>query len=106
MSIEDRLSTIQSQLDELRSEVEAQIEAQASTAQIDLGQHPEVRQAAQALAEAIARAQGHTLPLQFAPGVDPVLPVMQIPEGFQKYGGIGIGVMVAPPTEAASAEAY
>lgn len=60
---------------------------------------PEVREAAQRLATAIAKAQGHDLPLQMSDA--PLGPVLELPEEFGKFGGVGIGVVVSPPTEAA-----
>jgi hypothetical protein len=83
-------------VDDLAEAVESQ-----TTEQVDVNSNPEVQRAAVALAQAIARAQGVDLPLQAAEGFGE-LPVMVLPEEFQKFGGIGIGVMYAPPTDAAT----
>lgn len=89
----------------MQAEVEAiraEVAEQGSAKQQDVRQNPKVREAGVALARAVAEAQGYDLPLQVMEGVDVgELPVMELPQEFQKYGGIGVGVIIAPPTEAA-----
>lgn len=96
MSITEKIDALQRQVDELRSEAEAQ--AAAAPTGIDINSDPEVQQAAVALAKAIAKAQGIDMPMQVAPG-QVGLPVMTLPPEFARQGGIGIGVMYAPPQQ-------
>lgn len=95
MSVVERLDTIRAQLDDLREEVAAGNGSPSS----GVAAGPEVQAAAEALARAVAQATGEDLPLQVAPGSS--LPIVELPEEFQKYGGVGVAVMVAPATEAA-----
>lgn len=94
MSILNRIDELQAQLDGVRAEAQAQAEAQATTTTtLD---SPEIRAAAQALAQAIAKAQGIDLPLQIAEG-STGLPVFELPAEFAQSGGIGIGVIASAP---------
>lgn len=96
MSVQDRLAAAEAEIRAIREEHE---ESQAQPEQVDIASNPEVRQAAEALARAIAKAQGVDLPLAEAEGSTPA--VLELPEEFTKYGGVGVGIMVAAPTEAA-----
>ncbi len=84
-----RLDEIQAQLDEARD----QIPENGASPSVD----PEVQQAGVALARAVANSLGHDLPLAVAEGSS--TPVIELPEEFVKYGGIGVAVIVAPPPE-------
>lgn len=98
--IMQRLDQMQSDLNDVRALAEEQAAQPSTPSGIDLNSDPAVQQAAVALAEAVARSQGFELPLQVAGGMGE-LPVLTLPEEFTKYGGIGVSVVVAPPTEAA-----
>lgn len=99
----DRIEQMERDLADLRSVAEEQSAQPQGPSMIDINSDPEVRQAAVALANAVARSQGFELPLQVADGDAGNLPVLTLPEEFSKYGGIGVSVVVAPPTEAAGA---
>lgn len=111
MGIEDQLSDVRAQVqaavkavDDLASVVEEMNVEGVSHSGLSsaASNDPAVQQAAVALAKAIARAEGYgDLPVQVGEGDFGQLPVMVLPEELQKYGGIGIGVMIAPPTDAA-----
>lgn len=95
MSILNRIADIQAQLDGVKAEAEAQATAQAAAPTTTLDS-PEIREAAQALAQAIAKAQGIDMPLRIAEG-SAGLPVFEIPAEFAQSGGIGIGVIASAP---------
>lgn len=105
----DRIEALQSELDDLRAVAEEQ-EATPSGGLGSVEMTGEIARAAEAFAQAIAKAQGHELPLRLAEGG--ALPILNIDTSmlaglgqFQKYGGVGIAVVVAPPTEEAAAAA-
>lgn len=106
----DRIEAMEKELRGMREQIEAQDEQSQSGAQVVALDTPEVRQAAQQFAEAIARAQGQTLPLRFAEGSS--LPVLSLDNDtlaglsqMGEMGGIGIAVVTAPATQAAGAAA-
>lgn len=93
MSIEARIAGIQADLDSLKSDLDTQ--SQGSGTVVD---SPEIRSAAQALAQAVAKAQGIDLPLRIAEG-SAGLPVIELPSEFTNQGGIGIAVVAAAPPQ-------
>lgn len=95
MSVE-RLDSLQAQLDELREEITSQQQEQEASPSLD----PRVQQAGVELARAVSASLGYDdLPLQVAEGS--ATPVIELPEELLRYGGVGVAVVVAPPTEAA-----
>lgn len=105
--LKDRIDELQRQLDSLREEHEASQAAQAESGAVEFADvdTPQVRQAAQKLAEAIASAQGHDLPLRMGEGSLPVLnldpDLISGLSQFGEFGGVGFLIVSAPPTEAA-----
>lgn len=96
----ERLDALEEQLKEIREELtsKAAQEAEvAANAPVDLTKIPEVREAAQEFAAAVARALGQPVPNRLAEGEG--LPVVMLPPEIMQYGGIGIGVLVAPKPE-------
>lgn len=94
MSIEARIAGIQAELDSLKADHEA-AQSQGPGTVVD---SPEIRSAAQALAQAVAKAQGIDLPLRIAEG-SAGLPVIELPSEFTNQGGIGIAVVAAAPPQ-------
>jgi hypothetical protein len=90
-------------LEKLRPQVEEAVaEHQASQPDTGAEASPEVIQAATALGQAVASQFGDGLPVQAVQAGQGSAPaIIELPEEFQKYGGVGIAVIVAPPTEAA-----
>lgn len=101
-TVQDRLDRLQEELGQIREEAQREAEAQAASQSSPFGgieASAEVTAQAEALARQVAQQLGVDLPLQAAPGSS--LPIIQLPEEFQKYGGVGVAVVVAPPTDAA-----
>jgi hypothetical protein len=101
-SIQDRIDQIEASLSGLKADVAAETAAaaQAPSGGLDLSQHPEVARAAQAFAQAVAKASGVDLPVggTLNGGLPQgILPVLELPREFGAAGGIGIGVMLAKP---------
>lgn len=97
------MTTLTDQIDKMRNqlnELEARVAEEAEAQQNNPAHSPEVQAASEALARAVAKQFGGELPVQVAPGSSS-LPVMELPAEFTKYGGVGVAVIVAPPTEAA-----
>ena len=95
MSVHNEIAELRSQIDLLEARV---LEDEVNISSDDLSADPEVQEAAARLAQAIARSQGIDMPMMA--GGNSGLPIMTLPEEFLKFGGIGIGVVMAAPPEA------
>lgn len=92
-NIHNDIADMRYRLDRLEAQV---LEAEVNNTQAPTD--PEVQQAAEALARAIAKSQGVDVPVGGG-NVAGNLPILELPEEFMKYGGIGIGVIMAKPQQ-------
>jgi hypothetical protein len=92
-------------LDKIRPHVEdAVAEETAAAPAAGAEASPEVMAAAESLGRAVAEQFGGGLPVQAVQsGAGSAPAIIELPEEFQKYGGVGVAIIVAPPTEAARA---
>lgn len=109
-TLQENIDRISAEVEDLREQARAQAEEAASAASgagVTTLTDPAVLNAAKALIEAVAKAQGHNLPLQAVDGSQG-LPILTVPPEMlagaaqvAQNGGVGLAVMVAPPTAAA-----
>lgn len=94
-TIHNEIADMRYRLDKLETKV---LEAQVNTTP---EMSDEVQEAAQRLAMAVAKSQGVDVEAMGGMGIAPgaQLPVLKLPKEFMKFGGIGIGVIMAEPQE-------
>lgn len=99
--IHNEIADMRYRLDKLESKV---LEAQVNNTAPEMSD--EVQEAAHALAMAIAKSQGVDVEAMGGMGMaaGAQLPVLKLPQEFMKFGGIGIGVIMAEPQQVEAEE--